>query len=252
MIKLKHKDKSYNIPQLWSEVKFWQYKKLKGETNTNLIISVLTGMQIGDVERLSEQSRSMILLAISFVNKPLIADELDCPEKIALNGELFKSKFDIMEETFFQKVEMQNIVTSKDFNIENDCVNIIELYMQGKITGKKYDPDMTKALCEMISEQILLVDSYGIAMDLIKQIKTQLEIESKVLRSSYTSEQMRAGIMNFDQYKHMNIVKALAGGDILKYNDVLMLDYNTVFLHLRMNKTEADFQKAYNLIMAKK
>lgn len=252
MIKLKHKGEQINVPQLWSEVKLWQYKKGRGVSDPNLIISIFTGMDLSMVEKLSPQSRSMILLAIQFITKPLIADELECPEKIRLNGDLFKSKFNIMEETFFQKVELQNIVTSKDFNIENDCINIVELYMQGQITGKKYDPNFTESTAKVISEEILLVDAYGIAMDLIKQIKGQLEIESKVLRSSYTSEQMRAGITMFDQYKHMNIVKALAGGDILKYNDVLMLDYNTVFLHLRMSKTEADYQKAYNLIMAKK
>ena len=252
MIKLKHEGKSISIPQIWSEVKFWQYNKLKGVSDPNLIISVFTGLEMSMVEKLAPQSKSMIILALQFITKPLIADELNCPDQIKLNGEMFKSKVDIMEETLFQKVELQNMVTSKDFNIERDCINIVELYMQGKITGKKYDPNFTESTIKVISDDILLVDAYGIAMDIIRQIRGQLEIESKVLRSSYTSEQIRAGIMMFDQYKHMNIVKALAGGDILKYNDVLMLDYNTVFLHLRMSKTESDYQKAYNKIMSKK
>lgn len=252
MIKLKHKAGFINVPQLWTDVKWHQYQKAKGETNVDFIISALTGLELSDVKRIDDKSKSLIVSSIIFVQRPLIIDQLICPEHIELNGKKVKSNIDIMERTFYQKIQLQELLSNKDFNIEQECINIIELYLQDQISGNKYDPNLTDISREDISKEIGLVDAYAIAFDLVNKMKKQVEIESVVLKSNYTSEQIRAGISNFDQYKYMNIVKALAGGDILKYNDVLMLEYNTVFLHMRMNKTEAEFQKAYQKIISKK
>ncbi len=46
----------------------------------------------------------------------------------------------------------------------------------------------------------------------------------------------------------MNTVNSLAGGDPLKYEKILEMDYNTIFMRLQMNKTEIVFQRSLNAI----
>jgi hypothetical protein len=50
----------------------------------------------------------------------------------------------------------------------------------------------------------------------------------------------------------MNTVKALANNDILNYEKVLKIEYNTVFIHLLMNKTEGVYKENYRKILERK
>lgn len=56
----------------------------------------------------------------------------------------------------------------------------------------------------------------------------------------------------FDQFGIMNTVDSLAGGDILKYEKVLRMDYNTVFAKMFRNKLEGLYQENYRKILEKK
>lgn len=72
------------------------------------------------------------------------------------------------------------------------------------------------------------------------------------LKTPITNEQRRAGIEMFDVFGVNNTIDALAGGDILKYADVLKMDYNTVFLKLKRSKLEGIYHKNYQKIMEEK
>lgn len=50
----------------------------------------------------------------------------------------------------------------------------------------------------------------------------------------------------------MNLVDALAGGDILKWETVMQMQYNSVFTKLRMFKTDSEVQRRLHEIYMKK
>lgn len=41
----------------------------------------------------------------------------------------------------------------------------------------------------------------------------------------------------------MNLIDALANGDVLKYDSVLYIEYNTIYIKLLMNKEQAMFNR---------
>lgn len=69
--------------------------------------------------------------------------------------------------------------------------------------------------------------------------------ESAELKLEPTAEQLKAGIKKLDKYGMMNMIDALAGGDMLKYEAVLMMEYSVAFTKLRMNKDAELFRRRY-------
>lgn len=61
--------------------------------------------------------------------------------------------------------------------------------------------------------------------------------------SEASKEQRQAGIADFDRFGVFNTIDSLAGGDILKWGEVMKLVYNEVFLKLCMNKQQHIFQE---------
>lgn len=55
----------------------------------------------------------------------------------------------------------------------------------------------------------------------------------------------KAGIESFKKFGYINTVDSLAGGDVLKWNDVLNLPYEMVFLKQLRNKTQEAYSKKY-------
>jgi hypothetical protein len=61
----------------------------------------------------------------------------------------------------------------------------------------------------------------------------------------------KAGILSFEKFTFYNTINTLAGGDLLKWDEVMNLPYEKVFLKRLMNKTDAEFQKKYQDLMVK-
>ncbi|MFD2145485.1 hypothetical protein [Mucilaginibacter antarcticus] len=55
----------------------------------------------------------------------------------------------------------------------------------------------------------------------------------------------KAGIQSFQNFKYINTVNALAGGDITKWDEILNMPYDRVLTKLLLNKTEAEYQRRY-------
>ena len=55
--------------------------------------------------------------------------------------------------------------------------------------------------------------------------------------------EIRAGIKAFEKFGFYNTVNSLAGGDVLRWQEILNLPYEIVFLKQLLNKTEFGFQK---------
>lgn len=59
----------------------------------------------------------------------------------------------------------------------------------------------------------------------------------------------RAGVKNFEPFKYINTVNALANGDVTKWDEVMNLPYDRLLTKLLLNKTEAAYQKRYSELL---
>ena len=89
-------------------------------------------------------------------------------------------------------------------------------------------------------------------MSYITQLKSILETEQNALHKEPTYEQKKAGVDMFNDFGVMNTIKALAGGDILKYEAVTKIEYNIIFTHMAMNKVQSEFEENYRKVLKQK
>ena len=89
-------------------------------------------------------------------------------------------------------------------------------------------------------------------LDCIEQLKEIIETESKELSIEPTREQRLAGVSMYDEFGIMNTIRAVAQGNILNFDKVLEIEYNVVFIYLKMAKTDSIFQTNYQKVLNKK
>ena len=71
-------------------------------------------------------------------------------------------------------------------------------------------------------------------------------MESERLSGGNDSDEIMAGISKLEQFGEFTIIDQLAGGDILKYERVLLMDVYTVITKLHYTKEQNDFDKRYS------
>ena len=81
-------------------------------------------------------------------------------------------------------------------------------------------------------------------------IKEVNKLEEKLAYEPDANEE-RAGIEMYNQFGYFSTVDRLAGGDLLKYEEVGMTEYGIVFTKLLLNKVDAQFIKNYQKIISK-
>jgi hypothetical protein len=74
----------------------------------------------------------------------------------------------------------------------------------------------------------------------------------KLLEYEPTSEEVRAGIEDFDQFGYFVTIDRLAGGDPLKYDAIVKLPFDVIYSKLLLSKTDAIFQKRYHEVLKQK
>lgn len=254
MIKAKLSNgKSIQIPNVWSDLTVHQYSEILKCTDDQIkLISRLTGIDEKDVGSLDVRSVETIIHCCSFIQSDFNPSEWTIPKKIIIEGIEINPDFDIKTKTFGQKIAFQMAMSGKDIDILDNVLTILDLYFQPILTSKHHDPDKTDHFKSVISKQISLTDAFAIQQNYIKQLSDIVEREKKSLNKKPTHEQMRAGISMFDEFGVMNIVDTLANGDVLKYESILNLEYNIVFLKLRKSHVESIYQENYSKILAQK
>lgn len=58
-----------------------------------------------------------------------------------------------------------------------------------------------------------------------------------------SKEHRQAGIDDFNRFGVFNTIDSLAGGDVLKWGEIMKITYNDIFLKLCMNKQQHIFQE---------
>lgn len=72
------------------------------------------------------------------------------------------------------------------------------------------------------------------------------------LQLDYEADHVLAGIKKFERYGINNTIDALAEGDVLKWEEVLLMPYNVIFTKLRMNKDKVVFQRSLKRVLENK
>lgn len=217
MIRLRHGKVKFELVQSWAELTLAQWEKIcEAKTNKEIVTSCTNKIGNFDITFTDEFIES-VMPYLSWMIIPIDSSGWVMDQKY---------KIDI------RKCEFNKIILLRNVNETKERVRkSIELFYDFK-------PD-----------ELTLYDALTISNDLYSQLSKINELEAVKLRHVPTSEQRRAGIEKFDQFGIMNVVDSLAGGDILKYEQVLKIDYNTVFMKMLRSKVESDFQRRYSKIM---
>jgi hypothetical protein len=86
----------------------------------------------------------------------------------------------------------------------------------------------------------------------LDELNTLALLEQEYLASPPDNDLLNAGVKDLDELGVLNVVDALAGGDILKWDDIKALPYFQVFDKLRKNNLDAKIQKRYAAIQREK
>ena len=79
-----------------------------------------------------------------------------------------------------------------------------------------------------------------------------MDKESKTLGAKYTSDELKAGFKKIEQFGIMNTIIAIAERFNYKFDEVLELDYATVYIIMYRDKVNNAIQKKYHEILSKK
>jgi hypothetical protein len=252
MIKFKAEGIKYNCPTSWYEITFKQWKDLKSTKDDLEILTILTGIPKNKIERLSDKSIFNLSIAISFISTPLKIEEYDVPEGFKIN-ERKKIPYvkDIKEKEYGQKIYLQHLLIENKDDEQKIIEESVLIYSQPYIDNKKFELDRIEELKNSL-DNVFFVDLYAIAIAYSKQLQSIIETEARELKVNPTYEQKMAGVDMFSRFGVMNTVKALANNDILNYEKVLRIEYNIVFIHLLINKTETKYQENYRKVLEQK
>ena len=77
-------------------------------------------------------------------------------------------------------------------------------------------------------------------------------IENELLSYEPTPEEIEAGLDVFGKFSPILQIDSLAGGDILRYNDVRNIPYEDGLTKLALDKERNDYQRRFNKIISRK
>ena len=147
------------------------------------------------------------------------------------------------------------VILSKHISEDTDGVFKIKPFINLKykdVIGLK-QLAMGKAQDNELIEKVAILNGFDYSLKnltnstLKSYFRTINEIESnfkkiasyeKMLQTSSDAKLINAGIDSLSQFGDLNVIDALAGGDILKWKEVLDLEWWDVFNKLLKNKTE--------------
>jgi hypothetical protein len=85
-----------------------------------------------------------------------------------------------------------------------------------------------------------------------EQLSQILAIEKEKLSYDPTPEEVRAGISRFGKFKEFGTIYTLSKSLNKDYEEVLQMDYNTVFLTLWYEREQSEYQRSLNKVMSQK
>jgi len=124
---------------------------------------------------------------------------------------------------------------SGDVNYEQIISIIIEL------TGMRVDKILDKTWN----------DVFKFVKFVFRSIERVNEVEKKLIYKPEPDEE-QAGIEMYSQFGYFATIDRLAGGDLLKYDEVGQIEFSVIFAKLMLSSVDAQFSKNYQKIIMKK
>lgn len=217
MISILINKEKFNIPTSWNDVMYSQWTKIQSETDDIKILSIITNIPTELLINFNQGQLEMISGLLSFLQTPLDFDNIGKPS----------NTINIKMKTWGQRIEAEQILRNKSDDIDG----IVKCYK----------------LADMP-----IIEMFEMVLDIIEQLKEIIETESKELSIEPTREQKLAGVSMYDEFGIMNTIRAVAQGNILNFDKVLEIEYNVVFIYLKMAKTDSIFQTNYQKVLNKK
>lgn len=242
MIEFKSKLGSFNIPTSFADLKMKDLEYLRKNRESSLkVFARLTGLK---EEKVMILNLDPILPHLDFLDKDVL-DSIDESEEIFIEERRFDIPSDISRLQWGQKL------LSSDAVRDGRIIDALSIYLQPIYFDEAFDADKAEKMNDVL-ENCDVESVYGGAKFIIKQLEELADKEVKALKSEISHEQKLAGIESFNQLGHFNSIDMIAGGDVLKYEDVLALDYNTIFNKLFLMNLTTKFEKRYSEIMKPK
>lgn len=149
---------------------------------------------------------------------------------------IFKIK-PFREMQYKQVIELKNVLRGQK-NIDLVLIKTVSLFSDLQISDKDIEKANLKEFFQTIN-----------------QINEQFEDIYRLEKSlqGYTDVDLsNAGADQMNQFGDLNVIDSLAGGDILKWKEVLQLDWWDVYNKLLKDKIEQDIQRRYAEIQKNK
>lgn len=212
-IPFKVKKETFLLPIGWGELPFWKMSKLKDHNDSpNTLVKFLL-----DCPHEIEASAALPLL--TWLSEPLELEAFEPSNEIG----------DIRRKTWGQKLEA--VEALKHDSTVQGIANVVKIYS------------------EKDCEQLTLNELVPMYLEITNQLTEILKTEKATLEILPTPEQIRAGISEFEKLGIFSAIDDLAGGDPLKYDAVLQLEYSVVYSKLLKNKISHTFACRYEEVM---
>lgn len=208
----------FNVPTSWYDVTYSQWQQIQNEKDELKILSVITNIPINLIEHFTTNQLNKVATLLLFMQTPIDLNAIDKPI----------NPIDIKRCSWGKKIECEQLLK----NNPNDIDGIIKCY-------------------ELDIEQPI-VEVYSMVLDIIEQLKAIIEREATELNVEQTREQVAAGSSMYEEFGVMNTIRSVAQGNILNYDKVLEIEYNVIFMYLKMAKTDTIFQTNYQKAISKK
>lgn len=239
MIKLNSELKSFEVANSFSDITFEQYNEIMSPNVTQFRqIEILTGLQPAEA----------VVLDLEILSDHLAFLKEDPFESIEPNDFLTVEGVSILLPSDIGEKSWEQQIVASEAMRENKPLSVLACYVQPIFKNSPFVLDELEDI-EFKLSKIPMHDLFAAANFIKNQLIEIEEKERELLKSDISYEQIRAGIDMFNQLGVFNTIDLIAGGDVLKYDAVLKIDYNTILNKLFKLNLTAKFEKNYHEII---
>ncbi len=217
MTPFKINKKTYNLPSSWGDLTFRQFRDHKDHLETT---AELVRFLLGCPEEIDPEAA---LPYLEWVRVP--ADLTQYDPSTALG--------DIKRMSFGNKIKAHQA-------LKRDAT----IYGMPAVV-KVYHP-------EVDTDALLLSELVPMYLEITTQLVHILNVERANLHVDPTSEQVLAGISEYEKLGDFNIIDTLALGKPWRYDEIAETEYIVIYNKLLKNKIDATFTRNYQRIMTPK
>lgn len=139
---------------------------------------------------------------------------------------------------WFVKVEIPELIEAGQLT---ELVRRLLLDQGAEDLAKRLVNEYTAESPEQVKAQEV-GDILGVICWVRSQLLKLVELEARYLASPPDPDRINAGVKELDKFGELNVIRAIAKGNILIYDEIKKLPYSTIFDELYISKTERDIE----------